>query len=86
MLHPSSNAGHPPHRLRDDGYGHHYYGLGLLLTSQTTFIWHLYLFYGVLAGRANSSMNITRPSSSCPEWEKIRGGRALFPPRHEGQS
>ncbi|MGH8069553.1 MAG: MFS transporter [Candidatus Entotheonellia bacterium] len=35
------------------------YGLGILFTSQTTRIWHLYLFYGVMAGLGNSAMNIT---------------------------
>jgi OFA family oxalate/formate antiporter-like MFS transporter len=35
------------------------FGLSLLLTSMMTEVWHLYLWYGVLAGIGRSPLNVT---------------------------
>jgi MFS family permease len=52
------------------------YGLGILLASQTTLIWHLYLFYGVMAGLGNSSMNII-PTIAVSRWFLKAQGLAM---------
>ncbi|MBI3330289.1 MAG: MFS transporter [Nitrospinae bacterium] len=49
------------------------YGLGILLTSQTTMIWHLYLFYGVMAGIGNSPMNIIATMAVSRWFSKAQG-------------
>lgn len=49
------------------------YGLGILLASQTTMIWHLYLFYGVMAGIGNSPMNIIATMAVSRWFSKAQG-------------
>jgi MFS family permease len=49
------------------------YGLGILLASQTSTIWHLYLFYGVMAGIGNSPMNIIATMSVSRWFSKAQG-------------
>jgi len=52
------------------------YGLGILLASQTSKIWHLYLFYGVMAGLGNSALNII-PTMAVSRWFSKAQGLAM---------
>jgi MFS family permease len=49
------------------------YGLGILLASQTTALWQLYLFYGVMAGIGNSPMNIIATMTVSRWFSKAQG-------------
>jgi MFS family permease len=49
------------------------YGLGILLASQTTTLWHLYVFYGVMAGIGNSPMNIIATMTVSRWFSKAQG-------------
>lgn len=49
------------------------YGLGILLASQTSTIWHLYVFYGVMAGIGNSPMNIIATMTVSRWFSKAQG-------------
>ncbi|MGH8056445.1 MAG: MFS transporter, partial [Candidatus Entotheonellia bacterium] len=49
------------------------FGLSLLLMSQMTQLWHLYLFYGILAGIGRSPLNITLIAMISRWFSKQRG-------------
>jgi MFS family permease len=49
------------------------FGLSLLLTSMMTEVWHLYLWYGVLAGIGRSPLNVTLVSMISRWFTKRRG-------------
>jgi MFS family permease len=49
------------------------YGLGILLASQTSALWHLYLCYGVMAGIGNSPMNIIATMTVSRWFAKAQG-------------
>ena len=49
------------------------FGLSLLLTSMMTEVWHLYLWYGVLAGIGRSPLNVTLVSMISRWFSKHRG-------------
>lgn len=49
------------------------YGLGILLASQTSSLWQLYLFYGVMAGIGNSPMNIIATMTVSRWFSKAQG-------------
>ena len=48
-------------------------GLGFFLTSKTQSIWHLYLFYGILAGIGFSSIDVIALSTTARWFVKKRG-------------
>jgi MFS family permease len=49
------------------------FGLSLILTSTMTEVWHLYLWYGVLAGIGRSPLNVTLVSMISRWFSKHRG-------------
>lgn len=49
------------------------FGLSLILTSMMTEVWHLYLFYGILAGIGRSPLNVTLVSMISRWFSKHRG-------------
>ena len=49
------------------------FGLSLLLTSMMSEVWHLYLFYGILAGVGRSPLNVTLVSMISRWFSKRRG-------------
>jgi len=49
------------------------FGLALLLTSHMTEVWHLYLWYGVLAGIGRSPLNVTLVAMVSRWFSKARG-------------
>jgi MFS family permease len=49
------------------------FGLSLLLTSQMTQVWHLYVFYGVLGGIGRSPLNVTLIAMISRWFSKQRG-------------
>ena len=48
-------------------------GLGFFLTSKTQSTWHLYLFYGILAGIGYSSIDVIALSTTARWFVKNRG-------------
>jgi MFS family permease len=51
-------------------------GLGFMLMSQTSTLWHLYLFFGILAGSGAGAAYIA-PVATVPRWFTRRRGLAL---------
>jgi MFS family permease len=49
------------------------FGLSLLLTSRMTEVWHLYLWYGILAGIGRSPLNVTLVAMISRWFSKHRG-------------
>lgn len=49
------------------------YGIGLMLISKTSNIWHLYLFYGVIAGMGYGSLTVPSVAAVTRWFEKKRG-------------
>jgi MFS family permease len=49
------------------------YGVGLMLMSRTTSIWHVYLFYGVIAGAGYGSLVVPTVTAVTKWFDKRRG-------------
>jgi MFS transporter, OFA family, oxalate/formate antiporter len=61
-------------RLADSIFtGGSMFGLSLILTSTMSEVWHLYLWYGILAGIGCSPLNVTLVSMIGRWFSKHRG-------------
>lgn len=58
------------------GMGAVFLGLGLIFSSQTKAIWHLYLFFGLIVGAGTSTMYVT-PLTVVMRWFDSKKGLAL---------